>query len=1016
MFDGSGSVSDEVVEHRLVPPIILQSNALQCFLMQSSTDGMLAALRRFVATACFGSSTLPLDIIEAVPLPETFIVILMARLVFRIGTINQALLSSLLSVFVLARPQTGPSSLPITRAQIIRVITNQSNRTSIVSTIPTPRPVELGSRHAYLPLEEVIGHALGLQPHGGVIAEKYQRLMNSTRGLSCLSDAKIQLDVPDSNHLCKLVCCLTYWFDGWDPNSSMSKANKTPIWSGTVTLIFGSLFGKVDFVTTRLVSSGPGKADHTEVIECILKNIRSMQQQCSHRTFWVRRLMSYALVYPSVLLVTCDQPERRSISGLLAGNSKLHACYGVSCDTSLLSRKLEACATCIVKINAYVEEAQFQVPFSFQCDECLQWTLPFLPGPYPEYEYAGAVSPTFPTDAVAGSHVNTHASMITTGLLKEAWDEAYDKWVIQNDWTTKQVEAYFKVLTINDATTAQFVNQGRRCLLAEAYRRDVNSISSLELRKELEAMLQKHPAKYLKPEPPPMWSLVGLDQLPEAVMHLAMGVVKAVSKFIHGWATSLNKSPYLTERMNFCINMHRRHCRIGRCPMATYSQLGKFPGWVADTFRSWWIWMPWFYSTLENSAFQFSSYVLPTSHPSQWNGVVCAQFLKSRAYPGYSKLNAKEKQKIVTDMSQKEEWPFPEVIPKACAVSGLDLQTMLWHCHSLFKNMFAEPYSHLHRHAADSHTKLLLSTITKLDRLMKVKVNQLNLYEAKYNFISIPRAVRLMTTYGSARNIQEGGVDGEGVVKILRPLTPRGLKQHFAKNLINAYHRDQQLSNFCEELSEQFPSTRDNTTHPATIMEVLEDLAETELTITDDALNDDEEITEFIEYERVLVSPQTSENDDDPHENMNEEESTAFALDSQQYKRYKSWPVLQELHDLGLPLSFVIADVKNISSIGFVVGNGKTGTLVPVRIGRIRLNSTIGFTYFETFLNSDKGAWILLYSHTQEGNRVEHHSVLNYGHLLPHLASLELRNRTTPLPYAVVTTDAYHMNDLYRFV
>jgi hypothetical protein len=42
-----------------------------------------------------------------------------------------------------------------------------------------------------------------------------------------------------------------------------------------------------------------------------------------------------------------------------------------------------------------------------------------------------------------------------------------------------------------------------------------------------------------------------------------------------------------------------------------------------------------------------------------------------------------------------------------------------------------------------------------LDRLMKVKVNQLNLYEAKHNFISIPRAVWLMTTYGSARNIQE---------------------------------------------------------------------------------------------------------------------------------------------------------------------------------------------------------------------------------------------------------------------
>jgi hypothetical protein len=1017
MFDGSGSDTDDVIGRRLVvPPIILQSKALQSFVEQAATVGMLASIRRFVATACFGSFTLPLDIINGVPLPETFIVILTARLVFRIGTVNQALLSSLLSMFVLARPQTGPSSLPITRSQMIRVITNASNRTSIVSTIPTPRPVELGSRHAYLALEEVIGHALGLQPADGVTLEKYQRLMNSPRGQRCLDDAKMRLDVPETNHLRKLVCCLTFWFDGWDPNSSMSKANKTPIWSGTATLIFGSLDGRVDFVTTRLVTSGPGKADHMEVIDCILQNMVSLQKICLDRTFWVRRVMDYALVYPSVMLVTCDQPERRSISGLLAGNSKLHACYGVSCDTSLLSRKLEACAGCIAQIDAYVLEAQFELPWSLLCESCLQWTLPFVPGRFSRYEYKRDISPLFPADAVVGSHVNTHASMITTELLRHAWDEAYDKWVVRNEWTAKQVEAYFKVLTINDATTAQFVNQGRRCQLAKAYRKDPNSITSLELRTELETMMKNHPYKYAKPTPPPMWSIVELDQLPEAVMHLAMGVVKAVAKFIHGWATSLNKSPYLTERLNFCINMHRKHCRIGRCPMATYSQLGKFPGWVADTFRSWWIWMPWFYSTLGNTALQYTSYVLPTHHPSQWNGVVCNQFLKSRGYPGYSKLKAKEKQQVVLDMSQKEEWPFDEIIPSACAVTGADLQKMLWHCHSLFKFMFAEPYCKNHQHAADGHSKLLLSTITKLDQLMTVKDNQPNLFEAKYNFISIPRAVRLMTTYGSARNIQEGGIDGEGVVKVLRPLTPRGLKQHFARNLINAYHRDQQLSNFCDEMSAQFPSESEDVTHPATIMEALVDYAETEMTNTDDAMFDDEESKDDAYSEQLAQSEQSNMEDNDLAQNLNEEDSPVFAMDSQQYKRYKSWSVVQELHDLGLPLSFVVADVNNKSSIGLVVGNGRRGTLLPVRIGRVRTNSTIGFTYFETFLNSDVGSWVLLYSHTQEGRRVEHHSVLNYGHLLPHLASLESRNRTSPLPYAVVTTDAYHMNAAYRFV
>ena len=80
--------------------------------------------------------------------------------------------------------------------------------------------------------------------------------------------------------------------------------------------------------------------------------------------------------------------------------------------------------------------------------------------------------------------------------------------------------------------------------------------------------------------------------------------------------------------------------------------------------------MPWLYSTLENATFQYTRYVLPTQDPSQWNGVVCAKFLKSRGYPGYSKLNAKEKQKVVTDMSERQEWPELEVIPTACAVTA----------------------------------------------------------------------------------------------------------------------------------------------------------------------------------------------------------------------------------------------------------------------------------------------------------------------------------------------------------
>jgi hypothetical protein len=116
-----------------------------------------------VANACYSTSSLPSIVIESVPLHDNYIVLIVACLVLQIDSVHQALLSCLLGVFVMARPQTSPSALPITGTQLRSVISNISSSTSIVSTVPTPRPVELGLRHAYLYLEDSMGHALAMQ-------------------------------------------------------------------------------------------------------------------------------------------------------------------------------------------------------------------------------------------------------------------------------------------------------------------------------------------------------------------------------------------------------------------------------------------------------------------------------------------------------------------------------------------------------------------------------------------------------------------------------------------------------------------------------------------------------------------------------------------------------------------------------------------------------------------------------------------------------------------------------------
>jgi hypothetical protein len=977
---------DEREEAQCIAVNCQRSTSLQYFLNTSMSRGMLTGIRQMVCEACFASTSLSMDVIQSVPLHDIYMVLLIARLVFRIGSVHQVLLSSLLSVMVQARPQLGPSSLPITRSQMIRTITNITNRTSIAAAVPTPSPVELKTGHAYIPLKDIILHALGMQPATSIILEKYQRLVDSPIGCRCMKTAHNAFQVMPSNLVKKYVCFLTFWFDGWDPNSSLCKANKTPIWTGTVTLIFASLQGQVVFVTTRIIASGPGKADHTEVVQAIVDDVVSLQSQCNITKFWTRVDTAYAKVYPVATLVTCDQPERRTICGLLAGNSKLHACFGICCNTALLQIGLEACAGCVKKLNTYTQHKQFEHAFTTTCALCHQWKLPLTLGDH-TYRYSHPLELSFPSDASAGATLNTHAGKVNTSMLIHAWDEAWNKWIVTGTWTQKHVEVYFKVLTINDATSTGFVDHGRRYLLAREYRANADIIEDPNLRTDLESRLESNPADYEKPKHPPMWSLVELEQLPEAVMHLAMGVVKAVAKFVHQWAAARNKSPYLAERLNFCITMHVQYCRIGRFPMAKYSPLGKFPGWVADTFRTWWMWMPWLYSTLDSTTFAYARYAAPATIPTQWTGAECKRFLKSRAHPGYTKLKAPEAKAIIRSMSQLASWPPPEVIPPACSVSGPAIQEMVGHCHSLFKYLFAEPHSQKDEHAASAHAKLLLTTLTRLDRLMHPGEDIPNIYEVKYNFISLPRAVMQLAVYGSARNIQEGGIDGEGVVKLLRPLTPRGLKLHFARNLLDAYHRDQQLQELCDDVCVEMSIRNDCTSQERSHLQRLAEMAEADLDASEAMSNPPLLDDEVLEHE--------------------------YILDTQQYKIYKTTVMLKEYIDLGLPVSFVVASVGGVATMGFVIGSGSSGYLLPLHVGSIAVTQEIGFPYFRVSVNVLEGASIMLYTRSGEGHTDQHISVVNYGHLLPHLASVEAGDGVS---YAIITTDAYHLNAQYMFI
>jgi hypothetical protein len=367
-------------------------------------------------------------------------------------------------------------------------------------------------------------------------------------------------------------------------------------------------------------------------------------------------------------------------------------------------------------------------------------------------------------------------------------------------------------------------------------------------------------------------------------------------------------------------------------------------------------------------------------------------------------MNADTKKEMVASMVALDDWPPAEIAPGACGVTGGDLQKLVSHCHSLFKFLFTAPHTLRHQNAADIHAKLLLSAITRLDRIIHSGTTMPNIYEVKYNFISLPRAVRLLSRFGSARNIQEGGVDGEGVVKMLRPLTPRGLKQHFARNLLDSFHRDLTLEQLCEEVQNAV-SNADATNDAAgsTLRQLVDN----------DESNLDESETEAVDdVDQCRVTEQfagLNVEDDEPT-------ATSFVMDSQQFKKYKTITILQELRKVGLPLSFIVTTTESKTTIGFVVGTGSQTYLIPVQIGHLVIPGSPGFPYFHLEITTDQDLWLLLYDTPLEKPTQLYHSVLNYGHLLPHLASLAIENRVEPIPYAVITTDAYHMDANYDFV
>jgi hypothetical protein len=291
---------------------------------------------------------------------------------------------------------------------------------------------------------------------------KFERLVNSEHGQALFQRAKVQLiaetTTVNGTHASylPLVVLFMMWFDGWDPNES-SKGNRSPVWSGLLTLVFINLQGGVVSVATYPFAAGPGKADHNVIFQNILLDVRALQAPLAdtvHARWWYysRGAAQMALVYGDLFCIWQDQPACRQETNLLGGNSNNHAIFGTSCYVKHLQTPIAACSSCRDATRLYLELGNFENAVSPGCLHCTNWRFPDNPT---SSLYHSKISDKFPLDAVAGKEFNLGGGQIETTVLIDAWREACNA-VVTGQWTDSTVQIYLKTLCVNDATVKAF--------------------------------------------------------------------------------------------------------------------------------------------------------------------------------------------------------------------------------------------------------------------------------------------------------------------------------------------------------------------------------------------------------------------------------------------------------------------------------------------------------------------------------------------------------------------------------
>ena len=174
------------------------------------------------------------------------------------------------------------------------------------------------------------------------------------------------------------------------------------------------------------------------------------------------------------------------------------------------------------------------------------------------------------------------------------------------------MKQYFQQLCINDATITFFIDRCRRHVSLRELQHNQEEYTQYEIEKTTQDAFENLESYELLP-PPAMWLLGDTKDKTEGIMHLSMGIQKAVFNFIIQWATMNKKGSILQRRL--ATNLAAvQDLKLAFCPCRPYKD-EKFCGFTAEVYRAMTMTSPFIYRSLLESDLAPLPPRLPNTRP-----------------------------------------------------------------------------------------------------------------------------------------------------------------------------------------------------------------------------------------------------------------------------------------------------------------------------------------------------------------------------------------------------------------